>query len=79
MDIFGILTLCGGIAMFLYGMRVMGDGIEKRAGRQMSMILEKLTANPIKGILLGAGVTGIIQSSAATTVMVVGFVNSGAG
>ncbi|MBQ3200402.1 MAG: Na/Pi cotransporter family protein [Clostridia bacterium] len=77
MDIFGILTLCGGIAMFLYGMRVMGDGIEKRAGRQMSMILEKLTANPIKGILLGAGVTGIIQSSAATTVMVVGFVNSG--
>lgn len=77
MDLFGVLTLFGGIALFLYGMRVMGEGIEKRAGRQMRIILEKLTANPIKSILLGAAVTAIIQSSAATTVMVVGFVNSG--
>ena len=74
---FGVLTLFGGIALFLYGMRVMGEGIEKRAGKQMRIILEKLTANPLKSILLGAAVTAIIQSSAATTVMVVGFVNSG--
>ena len=77
MDLFGVLTLFGGIALFLYGMRVMGEGIEKRAGKQMRIILEKLTANPLKSILLGAAVTAIIQSSAATTVMVVGFVNSG--
>ncbi len=77
MDIFGGLTLFGGIALFLYGMRIMGEGIEKRAGQQMRIILEKLTASPIRGILLGAAVTAIIQSSAATTVMVVGFINSG--
>ena len=77
MDLFGVLTLFGGIALFLYGMRVMGEGIEKRAGKQMRIILEKLTANPLKSIFLGAAVTAIIQSSAATTVMVVGFVNSG--
>ena len=77
MDLFGVLTLFGGIALFLYGMRVMGEGIEKRAGKQMRIILEKLTANPLKSILLGAAVTAIIQSSAATTVMVVGFGNSG--
>ena len=77
MDLFGVLTLFGGIALFLYGMRVMGEGIEKRAGKQMRIILEKLTANPLKSILLGAAVTAIIQSSSATTVMVVGFVNSG--
>ena len=77
MDIFGGLTLFGGIALFLYGMRIMGEGIEKRAGQQMRIILEKLTASPIRRILLGAAVTAIIQSSAATTVMVVGFINSG--
>lgn len=76
MDVFGVLTLFGGIALFLFGMRMMGEGIEKRAGSQMRIILEKLTSNPVKGILLGAAVTAIIQSSAATTVMVVGFVNS---
>ena len=58
-------------------MRIMGEGMEKRAVRQMRIILEKLTASPIRGILLGAAVTAIIQSSAATTVMVVGFINSG--
>ncbi len=77
MDIFGILTLVGGLALFLYGMSVMGSGLEKVSGGRLEMILEKLTSNPIKAVLLGAGVTAVIQSSSATTVMVVGFVNSG--
>lgn len=77
MDIFGILTLVGGLALFLYGMSVMGNGLEKVSGGRLELILEKLTSNPIKAVLLGAGVTAVIQSSSATTVMVVGFVNSG--
>lgn len=77
MDIFGILTLIGGLAMFLYGMNVMGAGLEKMSGGKLERILENLTSNPIKAVLLGAGVTAVIQSSSATTVMVVGFVNSG--
>ena len=77
MDIFGILTLIGGLALFLYGMDVMGAGLEKVSGGKLERILEKLTSNPRKGVLLGAGVTAVIQSSSATTVMVVGFVNSG--
>ena len=77
MDIFSILSLLGGLALFLYGMQLMGSSLEKRAGGKMKEILEKLTANPVRGVLLGAGVTAIIQSSSATTVMVVGFVNSG--
>lgn len=77
MDIFGILTLIGGLAMFLYGMNVMGSGLEKMSGGKLERILENLTSNPIKAVLLGAGVTAVIQSSSATTVMVVGFVNSG--
>ncbi|MDD3368478.1 MAG: Na/Pi cotransporter family protein [Lachnospiraceae bacterium] len=77
MDFFGILTLFGGLAMFLYGMNVMGDGLAKAAGGKLEQILEKLTNTPIKGVLLGAAVTAVIQSSSATTVMVVGFVNSG--
>ena len=77
MDIFGILTLIGGLALFLYGMDVMGAGLEKVSGGKLERILEKLTSNPLKGVLLGAGVTAVIQSSSATTVMVVGFVNSG--
>jgi len=77
MDIFGILTLIGGLALFLYGMSVMGGGLEKLSGGKLEMILERLTSNPIKAVLLGAGVTAVIQSSSATTVMVVGFVNSG--
>ncbi len=77
MDIFGILTLVGGLALFLYGMNVMGAGLEKMSGGKLERILENLTSNPIKAVLLGAGVTAVIQSSSATTVMVVGFVNSG--
>ena len=77
MDIFGILTMVGGLAMFLYGMSVMGSGLEKMSGGKLEKILESLTSNPLKAVLLGAGVTAVIQSSSATTVMVVGFVNSG--
>ncbi|MCI5874294.1 MAG: Na/Pi cotransporter family protein [Clostridiales bacterium] len=77
MDIFGILTLIGGLALFLYGMNVMGAGLEKMSGGKLERVLEKLTSSPIKAVLLGAGVTALIQSSSATTVMVVGFVNSG--
>ena len=77
MDIFGILTLVGGRALFRYGMSVMGSGLEKMSGGKLEKILESLTSNPIKAVLLGAGVTAVIQSSSATTVMVVGFVNSG--
>ena len=69
MDIFGILTLIGGLALFLYGMDVMGAGLEKVSGGKLERILEKLTSNPLKGVLLGAGVTAVIQSSSATTVM----------
>lgn len=77
MDIFGVLTLIGGLAMFLYGMSVMGNGLEKISGGKLEHILERLTSNPIKAVGLGALVTAVIQSSSATTVMVVGFVNSG--
>ena len=77
MNIFDVLSLIGGLALFLFGMNIMGDALEKRAGNQLKNILEKLTSNRFKGFLLGAGVTAIIQSSSATTVMVVGFVNSG--
>lgn len=77
MDIFNLLSLLGGLALFLYGMNVMGEGLTRAAGGKMEQILEKLTSTPIKGVLLGAAVTAIIQSSSATTVMVVGFVNSG--
>ena len=75
MNIFGILTMIGGLAMFLYGMSVMGGGLEKMSGGKLERILESLTSNPFKAVLLGAGVTAVIQSSSATTVMVVGFVN----
>ena len=77
MDLFSLLTMIGGLALFLYGMNVMGDGLSKVSGGRLEKILEKLTSNPIKAVLLGAGVTAVIQSSSATTVMVVGFVNSG--
>ena len=77
MDFFSILTLLGGLAMFLYGMQVMGDGLAKVSGGKLERILENLTSSPIKAVLLGAAVTAVIQSSSATTVMVVGFVNSG--
>lgn len=77
MDLFGLLTMLGGLALFLYGMNTMGDGLAKMAGSRLEQILEKLTSTPIRAVLLGAGVTAVIQSSSATTVMVVGFVNSG--
>lgn len=77
MDFFSVLTMIGGLALFLYGMNVMGDGLAKVSGGKLERILENLTSNPLKAVLLGAGVTAVIQSSSATTVMVVGFVNSG--
>jgi len=77
MDLFGVLTMLGGLAMFLYGMNEMGDGLAKVSGGKLERVLEKLTSNRLMGVLLGAGVTAVIQSSSATTVMVVGFVNSG--
>ena len=77
MDIFGVFSMVGGLALFLYGMSVMGGGLEKMSGGKLERILERLTNSPIKAVLLGAGVTAVIQSSSATTVMVVGFVNSG--
>ena len=77
MDLFDILSLISGLALFLFGMNVMSDGLEKRAGSKMKNILASMTSNPIKGFLLGLAVTAVIQSSSATTVMIVGFVNSG--
>ena len=72
-----ILGLLGGLALFLYGMQMMSNGLEDAAGNRMKKILEKLTSNRILGVAVGAGITAVIQSSSATTVMVVGFVNSG--
>ena len=77
MSLFDVLTMLGGLALFLYGMETMGDGLAKMAGGKLEKILEKLTSSTWKGVLLGLGVTAVIQSSSATTVMVVGFVNSG--
>ncbi|MBQ7915715.1 MAG: Na/Pi cotransporter family protein [Firmicutes bacterium] len=77
MDIFDLFTLIGGLAFFLYGMNIMGNGLETLSGSKLQGILEKMTSSPLKGVLLGTIVTAIIQSSSATTVMVVGFVNSG--
>lgn len=77
MTVFNIFTLLGGLALFLFGMQVMGNGLQRVSGSKMERVLEKLSSTPIKGVLLGAGVTAVIQSSSATTVMVVGFVNSG--
>ena len=77
MSIADIISLLGGLAFFLFGMTLLGDGLKRVAGSKLETILGKLTSNPIKGVLLGALVTAVIQSSSATTVMVVGFVNSG--
>ena len=76
MTIFDVLNMIGGLCLFLFGMNVMGDGLERRAGNSLKALLGKLTDSKIKGFLTGQGVTGVIQSSSATTVMVVGFVNS---
>ena len=72
-----VISLLSGIALFLFGMALMGDGLKKVAGNKLELVLYKLTNTPLKGVLLGTAVTAIIQSSSATTVMVVGFVNSG--
>ena len=77
MDLFDVLSLVGGLALFLYGMHVMGEGLAKASGGRLEQILERLTSNLFKAVALGAAVTAVIQSSSATTVMVVGFVNSG--
>lgn len=77
MGIENILSLIGGLALFLYGMHQMGNGLEVAAGDRMQAILEKLTSNRFIGIIVGAGITALVQSSSATTVMVIGFVNSG--
>ena len=77
MSVFDLFTLFGGLALFLYGMSVMGNSLEKLAGSRLKAVLGSMTSNVFKGFLLGLGVTAIIKSSSATTVMVVGFVNSG--
>ena len=77
MTIFDALSMVGGLALFLYGMHIMGEGLSKASGGKLEALLEKLTSNRLKAVLVGAGVTAVIQSSSATTVMVVGFVNSG--
>ena len=77
MDIFSIFTLCGGLAFFLYGITIMSSGLEKIAGGRLERILKKMTSNPIKALVFGAGITAAVQSSSAVTVMLVGLVNSG--
>ena len=77
MDIFSVFTLCGGLAFFLYGMTVMSKSLEKMAGGKLEQLLKRMTSNPFKSLLLGAGITIAIQSSSAMTVMLVGLVNSG--
>ena len=77
MSIFNVFSLMWGLALFIYGMDIMGKALEKAAGSKLSAILSTMTSSPIRGFLLGLGVTAVIQSSSATAVMVVGFVNSG--
>ena len=77
LDFTDILTLLSGVALFLFGMSLMGDGLKKVAGNKLEVVLYRLTSTPVKGVLLGTGVTAVIQSSSATSVMVVGFVNAG--
>src|SRR5665648_1129450 len=77
MDLFSYITLIGGLALFLYGMHVLSDGLSKIAGGKFERMLKKMTSHPVKSLLLGAGVTMVIQSSSALTVMLVGLVNSG--
>ena len=77
MSIFNVLNLLGGLCLFLFGMSLMGQALERRAGSSLRPLLEKMTQSRLKGLLAGLGVTAVIQSSSATTVMVVGFVNSG--
>ena len=77
MSIANVISLFGGVALFLFGMSLMGDGLKKVAGSKLELVLYRLSSTPLRGLLLGTGVTAVIQSSSATSVMVVGFVNSG--
>ena len=77
MNVLNLIGLLSGLALFLYGISLMGDGLSKVAGDRLQKVLYQLTSNPFKGILLGIGVTALIQSSSATSVMAIGFVNSG--
>ena len=77
MDLFDVLNLIGGLSLFLFGMTLMGQALERSAGNKLKALLGRMTTNRFTGLLTGLGVTAIIQSSSATTVMVVGFVNSG--
>ena len=77
LSIANVISLLGGVALFLFGMSLMGDGLKKVAGNKLELVLYRLSGTPVKGLLLGTGVTAVIQSSSATSVMVVGFVNSG--
>ena len=77
MGVSNVLALFGGVALFLFGMQLMGDGLKKVAGNKLELVLWKLSGTPLKGILLGTVVTAVIQSSSATSAMVVGFVNTG--
>ena len=77
MSVSNVISLLGGVALFLFGMSLMGEGLKKVAGSKLELVLYRLSSTPLKGVLLGAGVTAVIQSSSATSVMLVGFVNSG--
>ena len=77
MSLANVISLLGGVALFLFGMSLMGDGLKRVAGSKMELVLYRLAGTPLRAVLLGAGVTAVIQSSSATSVMVVGFVNSG--
>ena len=77
MDIFDFLTMIGGLCLFLFGMNLMGQALERRAGNKLRTLLGRMTGKVMTGFLTGMGITAVIQSSSATTVMVVGFVNSG--
>ena len=77
MDIFNVLTMIGGLCLFLFGMNLMGQALERRAGGKLRSLLDRMTGSVFAGLLTSLGITAIIQSSSATTVMVVGFVNSG--
>ena len=76
MDIASVISLLGGVALFLFGMQLMGDGLKRVAGNKLELVLWKLSGTPLKGVLLGTVVTAVVQSSSATSAMVVGFVNS---
>ena len=77
MNVFNVITLLGGLAFFLFGMNTMSGGLEKMSGGKLESLLKKMTSNPLKSLALGLGITAIIQSSSAVTVMLVGLVNSG--